>query len=114
MTLQEIFDKVNFHLRSQNAKSLDEFGKCAYRGQDGRSCAVGCLIPDELYKPSMEYMVSDQIDGLSSIVGTQDYPEKLYLLRGLQLIHDIYPPEQWEHELRLLGIKFHLFYYDKA
>jgi hypothetical protein len=53
MTLQETFDKVCVHLLTQLQKSvfLDSNGSmaCAYRGPNGLKCAVGCLIPDELY-----------------------------------------------------------------
>lgn len=31
---------------------------CMYRGQDGCMCAVGALIPDELYDPKIEVSVS--------------------------------------------------------
>ena len=60
MTLQEIYDKVVNHLRTQNAKSLsfvcdtDEHASCAYRGDGGLKCAAGCLITDELYDNNME------------------------------------------------------------
>ncbi len=55
MTKQETFNKVVKHLRRQKTQALqnDGFG-CAYRGDDGKKCAVGCLIPDSLYVPWME------------------------------------------------------------
>ena len=28
--------------------------RCMYRGPNGTKCAVGCLIPDEMYLPEME------------------------------------------------------------
>ncbi len=54
MTLQEIFDKVILHLRRQHVVSVCVFGACAYRGDEGRQCAIGCLIPDDEYDPNME------------------------------------------------------------
>ena len=54
MTGQEIFDSVLAHLRKQGDASLNASGKCAYRGEGGTACAVGCLIPDELYDPRIE------------------------------------------------------------
>ncbi len=58
MTPQEIFDKVVNHLRAQGAKSEMDHPvaglMCAYRGIQGRMCAVGCLIPDADYLPTME------------------------------------------------------------
>lgn len=32
----------------------DGEGTCAYRGEDGKRCALGHLIPDAVYKPEME------------------------------------------------------------
>lgn len=54
MTGQEIFDTVLAHLRKQGKASLNARGKCAYRGEGGTACAVGCLITDELYDPRIE------------------------------------------------------------
>ena len=50
-TSQEVFDVVAKHLLTQNAKSMDDpwDEMCAYRGENGRRCAVGALIPDDLY-----------------------------------------------------------------
>jgi len=49
-TLQETFDKVARHLLTQQAKAEQPDGNCAYRGEHGRKCAVGCLISDEEYE----------------------------------------------------------------
>jgi hypothetical protein len=58
MEEQEIFDKVATHLFTQGCRSAVDpdalFGACLYRGPNGMSCAVGVLIPDELYDPEME------------------------------------------------------------
>lgn len=55
MTKQELFDKVATHLLKQRRVSrLTNSGSCAYRGVEGTSCAIGCLIPDELYEKNME------------------------------------------------------------
>lgn len=48
-------NKVEQHLIKQKARSVHEDGSaCMYRGADGRMCAAGCLIPDELYTPNLE------------------------------------------------------------
>lgn len=57
MTLQETFDKVVNGLRKQGCRSLKN-GRCRYRGDNGRKCAVGMVIPDEDYNPDMECAVS--------------------------------------------------------
>jgi hypothetical protein len=61
MTDQEIFDTVAKHLIAQGKQSLlpqvagdSEYNGCAYRGENGTKCAIGCLIPDELYNPIIE------------------------------------------------------------
>lgn len=48
MTPQEIFDTVAEHLFSKGGPALDEGENCVYRTPDGRMCAVGRLISDEL------------------------------------------------------------------
>lgn len=48
-------DKVEQHLIQQKGRSVDsDNSACMYRGADGRMCAAGCLIPDELYHPALE------------------------------------------------------------
>ena len=49
MTLREIFETVKAHLLAQGKQAADENGQCLYRAPGGLKCAVGCLIPDELY-----------------------------------------------------------------
>ena len=48
MTRQEIFDKVVAHFAVQR-EAAAEYGMCMYRTPDGRKCAIGALIPDEVY-----------------------------------------------------------------
>lgn len=54
MTHQEIFNKVITHLRNQGVQSIGNYGRCKYRGKDGTSCALGCLIDDKYYNKSLE------------------------------------------------------------
>ena len=53
MTNQQIFNKVAKHLLKQGRRARDGNG-CAYRGENGTKCAVGCLIPDALYDDRLE------------------------------------------------------------
>lgn len=63
MNHQEIFNKVAEHLLTQNAKAM--LGEeCVYRSEDGCRCAIGCLIPDELYRPEFE---GKNVDGLCAV-----------------------------------------------
>lgn len=84
MTPQEIFDTVVTHLRSMPRQSKNNYGPCKYRSFDGLKCAVGCLIPDELYTPKMEG------GDVESLYDNFDLPheEHLSLLLRLQAMHD--------------------------
>lgn len=88
-TAQEIFDVVARHLLTQGRTALNDQG-CAYRGDDGCKCAVGCLIDDEDYRPTFE-------GRRASIVATNlGWPcEHHVLLNGLQSIHDNHAPQHW-------------------
>jgi len=85
MTEQEVFDTVVVHLRSMKKQSLDANGACVYRSPSGAKCAIGSIIPDELYSPSMEGRPVNNL--------YRDYPhlphsEHLDLLDRLQETHD--------------------------
>jgi hypothetical protein len=53
MTRQEIFDKVVSHFAVQR-EAAAEYWMCMYRTPDGRKCAIGALIPDEVYSKRLE------------------------------------------------------------
>lgn len=57
-TLQSIFDTVwNHFIVNETLPGMDVSGACAYKAGEEpncRKCAVGILIPDELYEPEME------------------------------------------------------------
>lgn len=59
MTRQEVYNKVRDHLLAQGEQSAGMMG-CQYRAErsDGTvlMCAIGCLIPDELYDDGLEGM----------------------------------------------------------
>lgn len=53
-TLQEAFDTMLFHIRAQGyQRAVNEKGHCQYRA-DGKKCAVGALIPDDLYTRDLD------------------------------------------------------------
>ena len=98
MTDQEVFDKVVLALRKQGRKStrLNGYGQriCRYRGDYGRKCAAGHLIPDELYDRRMEsnnwFSIVMMWPGLQAI----GFPGSL--VYALQCIHDFEPVQNWE------------------
>jgi hypothetical protein len=86
MTKQEIFDTVALHLIKQGKKSVNDIGRCLYRSPEGLKCAIGCLIPDEVYQRSMEG------HGVSRLLGNYDSLKFLWpfdaILNALQITHD--------------------------
>lgn len=53
MNLQQISERIRDHLTTQKAQAK-KGSACAYRGENGTVCAVGCLIDDEHYSPAFE------------------------------------------------------------
>ena len=56
MKTQQLIDDIATHLLTQNRKSVDAHPhviQCMYRFE-GLKCAIGALIPDDLYNPGME------------------------------------------------------------
>lgn len=111
-TKQEIFDKVATHLLRQGARSVDDFGDCMYRGEFGRMCAVGCLIPDQCYSTKIEMQIVQPVAELRDekndnaramadaleCAGIAD-DALIPLLRDLQRLHDNADVDEWEAEL---------------
>ena len=130
MTEQEIFDTVLAHLREQGKAAATDDGGCRYRGADGTACAVGCLIPDELYDPVIEGLGvgriieavvpdyrQDQTQELLPILArikNHIGAEHLPLLNELQEAHDmglyISGLDAWEEEMHRIACAFDLQY----
>lgn len=105
---QHIFDTVVEHLVKQKKRSMRTRGSipnwtssfdfgyatdelCAYRGANGEKCAVGALIKDEFYTPSME-MNTITHPGVAKGVeasgfNLSDYSTRA-MLHQLQRVHD--------------------------
>lgn len=60
MNTQEAFEYSVKHLAKQGGPSLKS-GGCLYRGPDNRQCAIGWLIPDNLYEAEFEDLDLDEI-----------------------------------------------------
>lgn len=102
MTNQEAFNISAGHLLSQMKVSADETN-CLYRGPRGLKCAIGCLIPDELYLPEMENN-GIQHPIFASMLPTVDRA----LLIELQVCHDRFAPSSWKEKLRGIATFFKL------
>jgi hypothetical protein len=116
---QEIFDKVAKHLLTQNRQAKGKTG-CAYRGDNGDKCAIGCLIPDEDYGPKMENGAPRIGDPESLPLNTRlvtafcreklgaSTDEDILFLTRLQSLHDYSPPEDWRGELQSFAAQYEL------
>lgn len=98
------FDQVVTGLAAQGFQrsgvEVDDEFRCRYRDEEGRRCAVGQLLPDELCPPEIEnHMVialpAAQKDHLLGDLGGLDGDElryererRLNFLRDLQYAHD--------------------------
>lgn len=112
MDKQQIFNVVADHLLTQNRRSANEIGSCKYRGPDGTKCAVGILIPDDMYKRRME---GRDIHGLVAASGDRSSPEVFYevpdyfssekeFLSTLQSTHDMARIEKWPAHLKEIAL----------
>ncbi len=121
-SLQNIFDTVAEHLLIQSEKSILG-GSCAYRGEDGRRCAIGVFIPDEYYDESMEGItlgcIPDNVDELAGDEvrfcqalrnnGIDVYNDKtIELLRMLQRVHDAHLIKNWPEKLYWVAERYGL------
>ena len=110
MTNQEVYDKVKAHLLTQKAKSISKkYANCKYRMiRSTKRCAIGCLIPDNLYEKEMEGnavegllhnfpKVKEFFDGVSS-----------NLLDALQSVHDSELVKNWPRELEVVAKSYNL------
>lgn len=107
---QRTYDIVVAHLRKQNAQSFDADNggtRCAYRGTCGLRCAVGALIPDELYTAEFEGLAVYE-GGVQTLM--RDLGYDIPLLAALQSMHDWHTPNEWEAELAVIA-EYHDLYY---
>lgn len=108
MDNQEAFNRIVTHLRKQGSRALDDTGGCRYRTPEGKRCAVGVLLTDEMYLPSFE---GTGIWGNNLLLATLKtfYPNiKPELLGTLQAIHDGEDPCIWETAFQQIADKYSL------
>lgn len=116
MNLQLMFDDVTRHLLTQKKRSVlrgrecSGADVCAYRDQDGLMCAIGSIVPDNLYKEEFENStVSSLIYTIEAQHLVAHWQEKydiedLNVFRNfateLQGIHDDQDPQLWQMYLK--------------
>lgn len=112
MDNQQIFDKVLAHLRRQGAPARGPDSTCCYRTDDGRMCAVGCLIPSKNYSPDIEGFAADSPEVLNALPFNAT-SEQCVLLKTLQEAHDkvlFASTADWEFEMERIANLFGLQY----
>jgi len=113
-TDRQVFEYVKDHLLKQNEQSSSG-SVCVYRGHDGMSCAVGCLIDDDHYNQGLEdcdVFDGGVIDALLGSVGNWLFEvddclsdKRILMLRLLQKLHDCTQPYTWAYDLNDLESK---------
>lgn len=85
MNEQQLFEAAYAGLAKQGFErsKKQDLSNCLYRGPDGRKCAIGHAIPDELYAPTM-----DATANLEHVLGVIGYSGDYTFARNLQRIHD--------------------------
>ena len=100
ITKQDIFNTAANGLLKQGKKSGDGFS-CFYRGPNGLKCAIGMLIPDELYKARFEGQSAGESGVINVLIkiGVPNTIEYANFLENLQGVHDDYHTDKWDREL---------------
>lgn len=103
--MQLTFDTVYKHLMQQNLRSMVG-GKCAYRGDDDLKCAIGCLIPDDVFNFTYNSFSIKEPESRAMI--PDHYTKSQIFLTELQHIHDTKPVSKWDELLRKFAEKWNL------
>ena len=97
VTDKDVFDYVSSFLINQNEKSTADDIGCAYRGDEGKKCAIGCIIADEFYHPSIEKQTAYDTKVLYAVKDSlPKYTINDRFLSKLQEVHDGFESELWE------------------
>lgn len=108
MDKQEIFDKVYRELLRQKVPSMHN-GRCLYRGPNGTKCAIGHLIPDELYDEIFNRMsLLNLPQKVKNHIGIE---EDRYFFGSLQTAHDIFLCESldcWHNQMKQIAKEYNL------
>lgn len=122
MTTQEAYERMRVYFSRPGAKRAitddpadDDHTLCCYRTEDGAACAVGCLIPDELYDPAIERASATCL--LTGSVNERDeeggaLANKIPIPQITQLLAQIDP--KFLDEAQTLHDRDHHSYYDEA
>ncbi len=112
--MQKAFNAVVSHLRAQGAPAKGGEGQspCCYLSKiDGKKCAIGGLIPDNLLTTRLIGTVESLLHFYPEIKShfLNEYgalPNHFY--GEVQQIHDSFEPDQWEERFVKFAIKWAL------
>lgn len=118
LTMQQAFEIMVTGLLRQGVKSgyLDEmdsrFFNCKYRGWEGTKCAIGFIIPDDIYDTKYEGSSVSQIHSLLPLEMIYDNGHANFemerFLDDMQDIHDDSEIETWFAHFVTVGRTYHL------
>ena len=112
MDMQQTFDFIVEHMAKQRRRAMAPATGCAYRGPGGTSCAVGCMLPDNVAVKLDSMLIS----GGTSFIRNDDVYEaaKDYLpvlpqnfFVDMQTAHDG-PGEEYEQSRTVEGVQSRL------
>ena len=83
-----------------------------FTAPDGKSCAAGCLIPDDRYQPSFEYTVVGGTEAIHNnranavTLLMEELGHDINLVQALQSVHDDAEVALWEGRLKQIAEDF--------
>ena len=97
-TDRDVFEFIKNHLITQGERSLmDNELTCAYFGAEGKKCAVGALIREDIYHSSIEEKpVNDRLVRSAVTKSVPNWIINTEMLCELQSIHDGTSDYDWE------------------
>lgn len=100
MNNQEFYNISRKHLLKQMSRStftsnISGSQTCAYRGYKGKTCAIGCAIPDEKYQIGMENTAIEDLILYCNEIHDLFINVEMTLLQDMQRLHDGTVPEFW-------------------
>ncbi len=84
---QDFFNRAVAGLASQGFARSQSEGMCKYRGPDGKRCALGHLIADEVYQKNWD-LTGSLVKPLEAVLGFAPGPHDARFFDQLQQAHD--------------------------
>lgn len=110
MNYKKIFNIISKHMLEQKVRSSNEDGLCFYKCEDGRMCAIGCILPDDHPGLKLHCNIEELLKLFPDLRKVWDirYKDDIIFLKELQLIHDKQNPLKWKEYLKKFAEKYHI------